>query len=168
MKKLLPLIVLVLFASLGLTAGKFLQPAPPETEEVAAEDAETPQVAEAKNETTGTSGSAGRPVDYVKMNNQFVVPIVENERVAALIVLSLSIEVPEGKQEDVLRKEPKIRDSFLQVLFTHANLGGFSGEFTQPVKLNSLRRSLLEVAQRDIGKELAYDVLILEIARQDY
>jgi flagellar basal body-associated protein FliL len=168
MKKIIPLLVLALAAGLGLAAGKFLQPVPVETSDTATEE-------DSKAATPGPNELYGQPirdpnqaVDYVKLNNQFVVPVVANERVASLVVLSLSIEVPEGKQEEVLRKEPKLRDSFLQVLFIHANIGGFAGEFTGPNKLNGLRRSLLEIAQRDLGKDVVYDVLILEIARQDY
>jgi flagellar protein FliL len=168
MKKLLPIIVFVIFAAIGVGAGKFLQPEPEK------EVAEMP-LDESEAGTPVPTRSPDQPprdpdeiIEYVKLNNQFVVPIVVDERVASLIVMSLSIETTDAKKDDVLRKEPKLRDSFLQVLFTHANLGGFNGEFTRVDKLNSLRRLLLEVAQRDVGKEAVYDVLILEIARQDY
>ncbi len=107
-------------------------------------------------------------MDYVKLNNQFVIPIVADGRVASLIVLSLSIEVPFGRREAILQKEPKVRNSFLQVLFDHANMGGFEGEFTSPTKLSGLRMALREIAQRDIGREIVYNVLITDIARQDY
>ena len=168
MKKILPIVVLIVAAAVGLAAGKFLQPEPAE----AVADTPKDEGEISDPQPTRLQGQPPRDpdqaVEYVKLNNQFVVPIVADERVAALIVLSLSIETPEGKQEAVLRKEPKLRDSFLQVLFTHANLGGFDGEFTRADKLNSLRRLLLEAAQRDVGKDVVYDVLILEVARQDY
>ncbi len=61
-----------------------------------------------------------------------------------------------------------MRDSFLQVLFDHANAGGFDGAFTEAGAMDQLRGALREVAQRDLGEELVKDVLILEIARQDY
>ena len=168
MKKLLPIIVLIITAAIGVAAGKFLQPAPEiEVAEAPAgeTEAEEPQ---AIRYPSPPPRDPGEVIEYVKLNNQFVVPIVVDERVASLIVISLSIETTDTKKDDVLRKEPKLRDSFLQVLFTHANLGGFNGEFTRADKLNSLRRLLLEIAQRDVGKEAVYDVLILEIARQDY
>ena len=56
----------------------------------------------------------------------------------------------------------------LQVLFDHANVGGFEGNFTSALELGRLRKALREVAQRDLGKAIIQDVLIMEIARQDY
>ncbi|SFS87533.1 hypothetical protein SAMN04488040_2206 [Sulfitobacter marinus] len=168
MKKLLPIIVFILFAAIGVGAGKFLQPAPEvEVVEAPTEEGETDEPLPTRSPDQPPR-DPDEVIEYVKLNNQFVVPIVIDERVASLIVMSLSIETTDLKKDDVLRKEPKLRDSFLQVLFTHANLGGFNGEFTRVDKLNSLRRLLVEVAQRDVGKEAVYDVLILEIARQDY
>ena len=64
-------------------------------------------------------------MEYVKLSNQFVVPVVKGKTVVSLVVLSLSLEVPEGQKDAVFRREPKLRDSFLQVLFDHANIGGF-------------------------------------------
>jgi flagellar FliL protein len=60
-----------------------------------------------------------------------------------------------------------LRDSFLQVLFNHANLGGFEGEFTDSSNLDVLRNSLREIGRRDLGDGIS-DVLIMEVARQDY
>ena len=102
------------------------------------------------------------------MNNQFVVPIVADDRVAAMVVLALSIEVPSGMSDIVFRREPKLRDSFLQVLFDHANMGGFDGAFTSAEVLGRLRTALREVAEKDLGRDVARDILIVEIARQDY
>ena len=67
----------------------------------------------------------------------------------------------------IYSKEPKLRDSFLQVLFDHANIGGFDGAFTNANNLAVLRGALREVAQKDMGDQVT-DVLIVEIARQDY
>ena len=55
---------------------------------------------------------------------------------------------------------------FLQVLFDHANTGGFRGSFTDTRNLVQIRRALLEVAQKTMPNVIT-DVLIAEIARQD-
>ena len=107
-------------------------------------------------------------MEYVKLSNQFVIPVVEGKIVVALVVVSLSLEVPEGNKDAVFRREPKLRDSFLQVLFDHANIGGFNGAFTEANNLAVLRNALREVGQKEMGKDIIKDVLILEIARQDY
>ena len=179
-KKLLPVIILVAGLGAGAGAGMFLRPAPPPPEEPAAaqpdgeatEAAATeplPEAAKPKppGEAPAKLDKDGNPFDYIKMSNQFVVPIVEDQRVASLVVMSLSLEVTAQDKDNIYLREPKLRDSFLRVLFDHANYGGFSGNFTSAANMDALRQSLREVAQRDIGKQIN-DVLVLEIARQDY
>jgi hypothetical protein len=92
--------------------------------------------------------------------------VVEDGRVAAMVVLSLSLEVEAGNTEAVYQREPKLRDVFLQVLFDHANMGGFSGSFTDGSNLVVLRTSLKEAAALILGT-VVQDVLITDIARQD-
>ena len=104
--------------------------------------------------------------DFVRLNNQFIIPILSGDRVAALVVLSLSLEITPGQSEYIYLREPKLRDAFLQVLFDHANTGGFSGAFTDTTNLVQLRRSLLGEARLVLG-EVVQNVLITEIARQD-
>jgi len=104
--------------------------------------------------------------DFVKLNNQFVVPVVEDGRVASLVIMSLSLEVTAGASEAVYQKEPKLRDAFLRIMFDHANSGGFRGVFTDGTNLDALRRALLETA-KNILKDVVLDVLIADISRQD-
>ncbi len=104
--------------------------------------------------------------DYVKLNNQFIVPVVSAADVKALVVLSLSLELPQGMSERVYALEPKLRDSLLQVLFDHANSGGFDGAFTAGTTMDQLRRALLDMARKVVGPEVT-DVLIEDIVRQD-
>ena len=163
MKKLLPILLLLIGTGAGVGAGVFLRPAP---EPVIATTDDTDAVEQHEAADAGSDDATSK--EYVKLNNQFVVPIVKNRVVVALVVLALSLEVPEGTKEAVYKKEPKVRDSFLQVLFDHANLGGFDGSFTEAGMLKQLREALREVAQRDLGRKSVQDVLILEIARQDY
>lgn len=171
-KKLLPILLLIVGAGAGAGAGLFLRP-PPEPEmakadmdeETAMEDGEMKD--EMKSTAAPESDGTEAEYEYLKMSNQFVVPVVADDQVSSLVVMSLSLEVPVGQQQLVFTKEPKIRDSFLRVMFDHANVGGFDGAFTSPTNLDALRNALREIAQRDMG-ELVTDVLITEIARQDY
>jgi hypothetical protein len=100
------------------------------------------------------------------MNNQFVIPVVEDGHVAAMVILALSLEVAHGKTQDAYGREPKLRDAFLQILFDHANAGGFNGSFTDGANLVLLRKALLEAAKNILG-DVVSDVLISDIARQD-
>lgn len=163
MKLILPIILLLFGTGAGVGAGLFLRPPPPPPEETVAEEGAEEGVEEVAEEPEET----GEERDYVKLNNQFVIPVVEHGEVAALVVMALSIEIVPGYREDIFKREPKLRDSFLQVLFDHANVGGFRGAFTDNNTLDVLRASLRDVAIRDAGEHVT-DVLILEIARQDY
>jgi flagellar protein FliL len=162
-RKLLPILLAVLGLGGGIGAGLFLRPAPAPDEHAAtgeAADGEAPAEGE-----EGAEPEEGGP-EYVKMNNQFVVPVVAQGRVAAMVVLSLSLEVEAGNSEAIYQREPKLRDVFLQVLFDHANVGGFSGSFTDGSNLITLRTSLKEAAGMVMGPTVR-DVLITDIARQD-
>lgn len=170
-KFLIPLVLLIIGVGGGVGAGLFLKPEP-EPEPVAEIECPEPHmdmdmeepIAEPMAETDPDEPAAGR--DYARLNNQFVVPVVEEERVAALVVMSLSVEVDTGENQTIFSHEPKLRDAFLQVLFDHANSGGFSGSFTSTTNMRSLRDGLRESAQRVVG-DIAHDVLIVEIVRQD-
>mgnify|MGYP006087525375 CR=1 FL=1 len=104
--------------------------------------------------------------EYVTLNNQFIVPVVKDNLVHSLVMLSLSLEVNAEQTQSVYEHEPKLRDVLLQTLFDHANIGGFDGTFTHTQKLDDLRQALLEVAQKSLGAEI-FDILITDIARQD-
>jgi flagellar FliL protein len=165
MKKLLPLILLLVGSGAGVGAGIFLRPEPPQLTEEEKMEIEEAKVAEKIEKEEGEGEASDK--EYVKLSNQFVVPIVNDNFVSALVVLSLSIEVEIGQKDSIFAREPKLRDAILQVLFDHANMGGFEGEFTSASNLKTLRTALREVAQKEMGEGVS-DVLILEIARQDY
>lgn len=190
MKKILiPLVLLLVGTGAGVGAGLFLGgPADNHAAEGDAhaesgtEMAADGQAAEdghaAETQEAGTAGAdhaaPEAPAEgdeesvneYVKLKNQFVVPVVESGRVAAMVVLNLNLEVRAGTQEDAFAQEPKIRDAFLQVLFDHANIGGFAGNFTSSSNMRVLRGDLRHAAEEILGERLV-DVLIIDIVRQD-
>ena len=104
--------------------------------------------------------------EYAKLSNQFIVPVMQKGRVSAMVILSLSLQVTTGSTPDVYNAEPKLRDTFLQVMFDHANSGGFSGAYTDGSNLVLLRSALLEAAKSVLGDKVT-DVLITDIVRQD-
>ena len=156
LRKLVPAVLAVVGLGLGLGGGLALRPASEATVEEAtaadqpASDPEDPEVLP----------------EYVKLNNQFVVPVLDKGKVISLVILSLSLEIEPGLSQEVYAREPKLRDAFLQVLFDHANAGGFQGSFTDGSNLVFLREALLESAARVMGQTVR-DVLISDIARQD-
>jgi len=112
-----------------------------------------------------TPGSEAN-LEYVRLNNQFVVPVVRDAAVRSLVVMSLAVEIEAGQAEFVFNREPRLRDAFLRVMFSHANVGGFDGAFTTPTALNPLRSGLRDAAYDVLGP-IVNDVLIVDIVRQD-
>ena len=166
MKRLfLPLLMALVGLGGGVGAGLFLR-TPPDAAGGAMADpcGEAPAAHAEEPVAEGDAGEATR--DYVKLNNQFVVPVVESSAVSALVILSLSLEVKLGTTEAVYAQEPRLRDLFLQVLFDHANSGGFAGSFTEANTMDVLRDALLEAARTALGTDVT-DVLIVDIVRQD-
>lgn len=104
--------------------------------------------------------------DYLRLNNQFVVPVLDKGRVEAFVILSLSLEVLPGSSEAVYSRDAKLRDAFLSALFEHSNAGGFRGNFTASERMHALRLALLEAAQLVMGPQIT-DVLIVDFVRQD-
>lgn len=167
-KKLLPIVLLMIGTGAGVGAGIFMRPPPLDPEAQNGGQGIDESEALEKRDAKKDPNTPPPNKEYVKLNNQFVVPIVKEAKVQALVVIALSVEVPEGMQDLVFQKEPKLRDAFLQVLFDHANVGGFDGSFTDANVMAVLRNALKETAQKILGADKASDVLIIEIARQDY
>jgi len=172
MNKLIPLILLLVGIGGGVGAGLALRPDAAATgaEESISEGGDATHEADGGTETaTDAANDASQDApgggEYIKLNNQFVVPIVERDKVTAMIVLSLSLELAPGQSEAAYLHEPKLRDAFLEVMFDHANMGGFDGVFTDTAKLDSLRRGLTDVATGILGP-IVRTVLITEFARQ--
>lgn len=151
MGKIIPVILALIGLAAGVGGGLALRPAhePQEAAEPVKEEVDP----------------AEQP-EYVKLNNQFVVPLMEEGRVRSMVILSLSLEVMAGAAEKTYSREPKLRDTLLQVMFDHANAGGFAGSFTDGANLVLLRKALLEAAQTTLPDTIT-DVLISDIVRQD-
>jgi flagellar basal body-associated protein FliL len=154
---IIPVVALVLGVAAG-AGGAFLLSAPTPPEE--AEDAE------AAPDEAPPAREPGQLTEFAQLGSQFVVPVLTDGRVRALVLVSVTLEVTEGGTAEVLALEPRIRDAFLQVLFDHANAGGFDDRFTQSDRMSLLRFGLREAAQRLLGPILL-DVLIVDIVRQE-
>jgi len=179
MKLLLPVLLAVIGLVGGAAAGWFLKPAPPPEPEVCldAGGAALPPEACPKPEAAADEAAQGEPTpeaegdptdksEFVKLERQFIVPVMADQKVAAMAIVGLSVEVAPGHVEDVLSREPRVRDALLRVLFDHAYSGGFNGDFTAEYVLRDLRRNLLTATCKVAGPNVR-DVLVEEIMRQD-
>lgn len=164
-KLILPILLALIGLGGGGGAGYFLRPTPDAKVAIDPCGADAPDAHAAAEADSAAQGEEPTK-EYVKLNNQFIVPVVDSGKVQALVILSISLEVKFGSSEKVYGLEPKLRDAFLQVLFDHANSGGFDGAFTNANTMDVLRAALLEVARKSLGTEIS-DVLITDIVRQD-
>lgn len=157
--KLIPLIIALIGLGAGVGAGVALRPEPVDMSNACGDMEHMAKYTEEAEEEPANS-------DFVRLNNQFVVPVVKDSQVASLVVMSLTLEVVLGEKEAVFQREPKLRDALLQEMFDHANVGGFDGAFTSAPQMNSLRTALLERARSVVGN-VVKDVLVIDVVRQD-
>lgn len=155
MQKLLALVLVLFGISTGVAAGLYFQP-------IAPSPLDSPEDAEI-NDRYDTAKDA----DFLRLNNQFLVPLIDDKTVKSMVALSIELEIEPGSKDGLYVKEPKLRDSFLQIMFDHANAGGFTGRFTDSTNMDVLRRSLLDSAKL-ITQNQVISVLITDIARQDF
>lgn len=164
MGKLVSMIVVAAGLAGGIATGLWLRPPPVPCEMTS--DPDCAEEAKKKDAAAQERRHADTPPEFVELNRQFVVPLLREGRVAALVITSLAAEVDAGMSEAVHTLEPKLRDAFLQVLFVHAHSGGFDGDFTAQRSLEDLKARLMEQAEGIVGPGLR-NVLVTEIVRQD-
>ncbi|CUX81610.1 MAG: flagellar basal body-associated protein [Roseibaca calidilacus] len=151
MAKILPILLMLLGLAGGAGAGFVLRPAPEPLPE-------------------GTQTEAAAPIEapvteLYEFDGQFLVPLVAAGRVTSIVVIELALEVEASSSLAVADKEPLLRDRMLQILFDHANTGGFEGMFTAHNTLALLRKALLESAVQVMGDGVVFEVLITNILR---
>ncbi len=104
--------------------------------------------------------------EYFKFNSQFVIPVQSNGQVSGLIVANLQLELADGTTEQAFRREPRVRDAFLKILFNMAAEGAFLQDIFAPDTQTELRGRLLNAAREIIGDSVNA-VLISDFLKQD-
>lgn len=169
--KLMPLAIAFLGLAAGIGAGIVLKPAPeaaaaaPECHEGA--DCPAPDPLAAPEPHAAAVAEQEGEASVVAVEKPFVVPVFKGDKVVAMVVASVAIEVRAEHETSVEEVTPRLRDSLLAAMFRHSNTGGFDGAFTAGRKMEDLRAALLAAARQVFGETPVNDVLITEIARQD-
>lgn len=188
---LLPVLVVAAALLGGAAAGDWLRSAPPGTDAAPdaaeADDARAAEVATdgrpvAVTDTGAASASAPAPLAevgpsggvnrkradfaYLEFPHQFFVPLVRDGTLRSVMILSISLELPDEIAEAAYRQENRLRDAILRALLIHANSGGFDGNFTADAHVELLRQTLLQTARTASGLPVSA-VMIGDIARQD-
>lgn len=155
-------IVIVVMIIAGFLAGAYgaemLRPKPELAEGTEAEAAEGHDTA-AKDQPPAEAA-------WFRIPNQFFIPILRNDTVQGVMVLTLTVETTQPQLTAVQQQEHRLRDALLGALMIHANTGGFDGNFTTEVHLAALRKKLVAAGQKVSGQSIV-NILIEDIARQD-
>lgn len=151
----------------GIFAGELMRPPPPlpEPGEAEASASHSDAEAEAADHASSAEAEAEEPA-WFKFPTQFFVPMIRNGSVDAVMVLTLTVEMPKSSEEYIFHQEHRLRDALLRVLLIHANTGGFEGNFTSDIHLGDLREKLLKTARKTSGDDIRA-ILIEDIARQE-
>lgn len=108
----------------------------------------------------------GGSVSYLKFKRQFVVPVMDKNKIDALVIMNLNIELDKDAPSNVYNMEPKLRDAIMRELLALSSDDIFGENLTSAESYQTLRSTLLR-ASKSVVTEGVRDILILDIARQD-
>lgn len=106
-------------------------------------------------------------VAYFKFTREFVVPLIEKERVSSLVILNINLEVDTSVAERLYLKEPVLRDSIMTTLVEIAGDGRTFQTMTSIENYETIRSMVLIDLQKRLPDDGILNVLILDMARQD-
>lgn len=162
LKKLLPVMTFTMGLAGGGTAALMLSP---DQEAGAQRNASTGKTIP-EDADTPAKPLPQEKLEFVKLPTQFVVPVILDARVRAMVILTIAIEIEAGQGDTVRALEPKLRDEFLAELFGIAAHGGFTDDIITRQSLDIVKRALSERAKTVLGVA-AVNVLVTDMARQD-
>ncbi|WP_291078862.1 flagellar basal body-associated FliL family protein [Hyphomonas sp.] len=174
MKQIIPSLVAILAIVLGGGAAHFLKSGSGETSHAAAEKSDShgeakpekkkKEKAHGKTDKHG-SGDA-EDVTYYKFSREFVVPMIEDDRVQSLVILNLNLEVDTAISSELFSKEPVLRDNIMTTLVKLSSGGRTLNSITDVENYETLRSMILANLQNEVPEGIR-NVLILDMARQD-
>ncbi len=123
---------------------------------------------EKKGHGSSDKNSDGDAVDvtYYKFSREFVVPMIEDDRVQSLVILNLNLEVDTAISQELFSKEPVLRDNIMTTLVKLSSGGRTLNSITDVDNYETLRAMILTNLQNEIPEGIR-NVLILDMARQD-
>lgn len=114
----------------------------------------------------GEDASPSGEVSYLKFKRQFVVPVMSNGKIDALVIMNLNLELDSNAPDNTYLLEPKLRDAIMRELLALSNDGVFGKDLTSVETYENIRRTLLS-ASKGIIPDGIRDILILDMARQE-
>lgn len=189
MKKILMPILMILFVVGGAVAADFMKTSKASTAEAEDSDHSSKEKVKqggdkkgkdsdgkkkskkdkksSKKSKDGDEGQNGSlEVSYLKFKRQFVVPVMKEGKIDALIIMNLNYELNSDAPENVYTYEPKLRDAIMRELLGLSRDGVFGEGLTSADSYEKIRNRLLGAGQAIIPEGIR-GVLILDIARQE-
>ena len=105
-------------------------------------------------------------VTYYKFTREFVVPMIENDRVQSLVILNLNLEVDSAISQKLFSKEPVLRDNIMTTLIQLSSGGRTLYSITDVHNYETVRSEILTNLRNEVPEGI-HNVLILDMARQD-
>lgn len=141
---------IIMIVAAGVGAMKFLQwgPFAPPPEAAASEQA--------------SGAKPPKPPRFISMD-PLVVPVIQNDAVAAIIQIQVQLEIKEENEDEVRRLLPRLADAFLR------DLNGYLPRLIRSdgqLDANKVRSRLFVIGERAIGKGLIDNVLIQSVMDQ--
>ena len=170
MKQIVPSIVALLAIVAGggtahfLTSGSDAKPAAAAQKDD--KHAEPKKQKKAHGKTDKHGKSDGSEVTYYKFSREFVVPMIENDRVQSLVILNLNLEVDTSISQELFSKEPVLRDNIMTTLVKLSSGGRTLNSITDVDNYETLRAMILTNLQNEVPEGIR-NVLILDMAPQD-
>tara|TARA_R100000365_G_C2748660_1_gene81078 strand:+ start:6533 stop:7063 length:531 start_codon:yes stop_codon:yes gene_type:complete len=110
--------------------------------------------------------AASGEVTFYKFTREFVVPMIEDDRVKSLVILNLNLEIDTSISQELFSKEPILRDNIMTTLVKLSSGGKTMDSITDVDNYETLRSMILSNLQNEIPEGI-HNVLILDMARQD-
>lgn len=175
MRRLLPILLILLGLGGGMGAGLYLKPAPGPKPEVGRTVARTGAGAKSgaghaipdpSDEEEGEDESEIKERTYVSIGTQTIIPVVDGDKTRALMLFELAVDVDPSAHGQAVMAEPRLRDAFLRALLKMSSTGAFDETYTADWVIDELRRNLDIEARRFLGDGLR-EVLVLDVIRQE-
>jgi len=120
----------------------------------------------AKKDSRSSKSGASKDVSYYKFSREFVIPIMRDGQVTALVILHIQLEVDSSIESSLFSMEPKLRDNIMTTLVEISHDGHLFDNLTEPESYESIRALVLE-GLKTVKSEGIENILILDMARQD-
>lgn len=180
MKQIVLVIIVLVGALAGGAGGVFLKSRPASVHDSApkasshksdSHGAESSHGDEKKAKKSGGHGSGHGSSDssevvYYKFSREFVVPLLENDKVKSLVILNINLEAEADVSGKLFSMEPKLRDNIMTTLINLSNDGVTLEEITDVHSYETIRSSILENLHKVVASGIK-NVLILDVAKQD-